>query len=550
MTTARRAAPDMLSLMGAARAWILLLGRRSSAGVAFLLGAAGAYAHAPYHILPLLVVALTGLVWLLDGAASGPRPLRSAFWRGWAFGVGYFGFGLWWVGNAFIERGPAYAPFAPVGVAGLALGLALFWGAAAMGAMAFWGRPERIDAARSSRPLDARRIAVFAAAFAIAEFLRGNVLSGFPWAQPGLVWPAGGAVSQAAAWVGVSGLGALTLFAFAAPAALAGPAKPGSRRAAALALGGAVVIGAALLGGGRLASAIDKSVPDVALRVVQPQVSQDEKWLADNRDAIVARYLELTGRPGLKDRTHVIWPESALPMWMLEEPRVLDEIAYTLAEGQVLLTGLLRRDTSESLSEPDAFNSFGVITFERRTPVPTALYDKHKLVPFGEVLPASSFLDKLGLRTLTHLAPGWTQGAGRMTLRAPGAPPFAPQICYEIIFPGYTPRGAERPGWIVNVSNDAWYGASAGPAQGLNQARFRAIEEGLPVVRAVTGGRSAVIDPYGRLRASLPITAEAVIDAPLPAALPPTLYALVGEAGFVVILVLVIGAAASRSMLT
>ncbi len=159
-----------------------------------------------------------------------------------------------------------------------------------------------------------------------------------------------------------------------------------------------------------------------------------------------------------------------------------------------------------------------------------SIYDKVKLVPFGEYTPFLAIFEQLAPDAMLSFANGYSPGPGKATVDAPGAPPLAPQICYEVIFPGFTPRGADRPGWIVNVTNDAWYKGTPGPYQLYNQARYRAIEEGLPLARAASGGFSALVDPYGRAVAQLSYDADDVVDATLPAALRPTLYALTGDA--------------------
>jgi len=501
------------------------LGRWSTALALFGFGALGALALAPFHIWPAAMVGLTFFVWSLDGAAKKKRKIASAFWRGWWFGFGYFLAGLWWIGSAFLVEADKYAALMPFAITLMPMGLALFWGLGASLAMWLW---------RS----DSRRIAVLASAMFFAEYLRGHVLTGFSWNIAGQVWAAGGVISQSVAFFGVWGLTLVTLYAFMAPAALGGPDVKPARRVAPLIFSIAMFAVLFGIGFGRLNSAVTESDGTVRLRIVQAQIDQREKWRPENRNAVRDHYLRLTASPGLDTRTHVIWPESALPVLLLEEPRMLDAVARTVGEGRVLMTGSVRRDVSDPL-RPRYFNSFVAISVERGIPNIAAVYDKVKLVPFGEFTPFASQLRGIIPPEVLEFSDGYTHGLAAATVEIPGAPNVAPQICYEVIYPGFTPGGADRPGWIVNVTNDAWYTGTPGPHQLFNQARFRAIEEGLPLARSAAGGVSAMVDAYGQIVAQLAIDADDVVDVDLPPALRSTLYSLVGDA--VVFVMLAVG---------
>ncbi len=391
------------------------------------------------------------------------------------------------------------------------------------------------------------RIGVFTLVFGVVELARGMILTGFPWNAPAHVWMAGGAVSQGAALVGANGLSIITLFALSAPAALAGPdTKPAARF-------GPPLVALALIGGlfvsgfARLELAQPTGETGVRLRVIQTDISQADKWDRANRERILGHYLDMTTQPGLESRTHVVWPESPLPFFLLEEPRALDAIAREMGDDQVLLTGVVRRDMTNPLA-PTAHNSFVALAFPNGLPTVDKVYDKHHLVPFGEYVPMRALLSRLGFMGLNRQTSGdFTPGSGPATIRVPGAPPLAPQICYEVIFPGLTPRGADRPGWIVNVSNDAWYGDTPGPRQKVNQARYRAIEEGVPVVRSTSGGISLVTDSYGRLVRAAPMASDAVLDVDLPQSIRPTLYAILGDAGTILMLIIALGVMAAPS---
>ncbi len=519
-----------------ARARVMALSPARAGLLAFGLGAFGVLAQPPFNLWPVLIVSLTGLVWLLDGGAAQKRPARAMAFRAWAFGFGWFAAGVWWVANAFIARGPDFYPLIPLAVTLLPAGLALFWAAAGALCAAWW-------------PESPRRIAAFAAAFFIFEYLRGHILTGFPWQMAGLVWPAGQPVAQSAAWIGLYGLSLITLFAFAAPAALAGPTRGGGRAwtrhvpAAAGFAALAILFGAGL---GRLGTA-DPALTDLRLRIVQAAVPQDEKWIAENRGLVRDIYLDLTAAPDLEHVDLVVWPEAALPTLLLEDGETLALLTELLSGRAALATGLYRREAGGDAREENYRNSLAMLDFaDGGAPRIAALYDKVKLVPFGEFLPGEALLGRLGLR-IPNVVAGFTPGAGQMVLETALAPVFAPLICYEIIFPRFIPRGTERPQWMLNVSNDSWFGPTAGPRQHFAQARFRAIEEGLPVIRAASGGISGAIDAWGRVRAELAPDRPGVLDTALPVAAPATFYSRYGDLAPLLLLVVLLAVAAGRS---
>jgi apolipoprotein N-acyltransferase len=516
-TSRARAEEGLVPLAGVA-GFVAGLSGVAAAILAALLGALASLGQAPYHLWPLTMAALTLFVWQVDGAAVQRRRVSAGFWRAYCFGFGYFLAGLWWVGSAFLVDADQYGFLAPFAVAALPTGLALFWGVAGAFSTWLWRR-------------DWRRVAVLTTAIFIVEYARGHVLTGFPWNLFGQIWPAGGAISQTASVVGVYGLTLITLFGFMTPATIAAPSKRFTMSVMPPIIAAGVFL--AMLGGGelRLLTAGQSKDSGVHLRIVQAQIGQAEKWAPENRDKVIEHYLRLSAAPGLQTRTHIIWGEAALPLRLLDEPRLLDSIARSLGDGKVLLTGIVRRDLSDPL-RPSYYNSFAAIPIQRGSVDPSqiSIYDKVKLVPFGEYVPLFSLAERIAPKTALAFANAFTPGPGKATLNIPGAPPVAPQICYEAIFPGFTPRGGERPGWIVNVTNDSWFQGTPGPHQLYNQARYRAIEEGVPLARAASGGFSAVIDPYGRAIATIPADADNVVDAPLPSALRPPLYSLLGDA--------------------
>ena len=491
--------------------------------LAVIMGGLSALALAPYDLFPILFVTLPVFVWLIDGAAARPDAglLRRAFagaWVGWAFGFGYFLAGLWWVGAAFLVDGDQFAWLMPFAVLVLPAGLALFWGLGAALARWFWsdGWP---------------RVLVFAIVMSGAEWLRGHVLGGFPWNALGYALTPTPLMMQSASVVGLWGLTLAAFTIFAAPAALVS----GSSRRRWLMPVVALVLLAAHVGFGavRLAGATDQVVSGVRLRLVQPNLAEGDKWRPEKGDEILKQYLALSDgatspeRSGVGSATHLIWPESAFPFLLTERPEALAAIAALLPEGTTLITGAARADPAAagSTSAP-VFNSIYVIDDKGEI---RSAYDKVHLVPFGEYLPWRSVFDALGLRQLIALPGGFAAGTRRSTLAVPGAPFAAPLICYEAVFPGEVVAPGERPGWLLNVTNDAWYGDTPGPRQHFAQARLRAVEEGLPLVRAANSGISAIVDSYGRVERSLGVGAAGLVDGDLPASLPPTFYAIYGD---------------------
>jgi apolipoprotein N-acyltransferase len=486
------------------------------------------------------LVGLLGYALMLKlSEPAGARPLRSAFFRGWLAGVGYFALGVGWITEPFMVDAAVYGWMAPFALLAMAGGLALFWGLASL-------------AYRALAPRGVWRVLVFAGLLAGAEWLRGHLMTGFPWNLPGESWRAGSAPSQAAALIGVYGLTWLTVAMGAAPAVLFDKA---SRRVkgATLGLAAAALAGLYLGGAARLqAPAGDQGV---RLRVVQADIDQKTKWRPENLDAIVQDYLRLSRTPAATPPDVIVWPEGALPA-------VIDELlapgspyvprfAALLAPGQVLAMGANRVKPGAD-GGWDYFNS--LVAFEQvgGDLKLVGLYDKHRLVPFGEFLPLGETATRLGVRSLVHMPEDFSFGP-KPRPQALGRLPLAqPLICYEALFPGAVRdaarRGGARPSWILNISNDAWFGQASGPLQHLNLASYRAIEEGLPIVRATPTGVSAVIDAHGRILPgkSLGLGEAGVIDAVLPAALPPTPYARFGDLAFVLLLLVSALALAAR----
>jgi apolipoprotein N-acyltransferase len=489
------------------------------AGIAFASGAASALAHAPVHAWPILFLTVPLLVWLIDGTPQQFWPkLKASATIGWWFGFGYFLVGLYWISNALLVDLSTFGWLLPIAVPAVPAGLAVFMAIGVALAGLLW----------THGPM---RIVSLAVALTVVEWLRGHVLSGFPWNAFGYALTSPLELAQIASVLGLWGLTFLTVLVAATPATLL---DRDTRRPWLLVAAAAVaLIGLAVFGAVRLAHTPTAFVDGVALRIMQPNLPQDEKFNYSAKTQVLNQYAQLSTRPGkehprgLEQTTHLIWPESAFPFYLNKEPDALAQIGALLPEQTVLITGGDRiAEPQPSASTADTYNSIYVI--DHRAAV-LATYDKLHLVPFGEYLPLQPLLERLGVVQLTKLEGGFASGKRRPVLAVPGAPPMLPLICYEVIFPGdLVPRG-ERPGWLLNLTNDGWFGISSGPYQHLQQARLRAIEEGLPLVRAANTGISAVIDPLGRIVDSLPLGSEGVLDARLPQSLAPTLYARLGD---------------------
>jgi apolipoprotein N-acyltransferase len=280
---------------------------------------------------------------------------------------------------------------------------------------------------------------------------------------------------------------------------------------------------------------------------MQPNIPQDERFSYAAKSQIMNRYVAMSqsagvpspyppprageGRVGaadsLGDVTHLIWPESAFPFFLTREPDALAMIANMLAPNTTLITGAARpAEPVTGRGEKRAYNSVYVIDHRG---VILASYDKLHLVPFGEYLPFEDLLERAGLIQLTSVPGGFVPGEQRRRIAVPGAPDMLPLICYEVIFPGEAVPKGERPGWLLNLTNDAWFGISIGPYQHFQQTRVRAIEEGLPLIRAANSGISAVIDPLGRVIASLPLGHDGLLDSALPRRAQITIYARIGD---------------------
>jgi len=516
-----------------AHAIVLAWGWRRSL-IAFIAGAASVLALPPFNLWPVLFLTFSVAVWLIDGSGTSRwRGTKAAAIAGWFFGFGYFVAGLYWIGHAFLVDAKTFGWLLPVAVTALPAGLAIFTALGFALARLMWQR-------------GAVRILSLAAALAISEWLRGHMLTGFPWNSFGYALTGSLTLAQTLSLIGLWGMTLLAVAIFASPATLADERIDTKRPWLPLAISVATLAAMAVFGAVRLSSHPTEFSDNVRLRIMQPNLPQDEKFNYGARQKIMDHYLSLSSRAtnpqqsGLQGVNLLIWPESAFPFFLTRDGDALSQIAKLLPEGTVLLTGAARyAEASPSEPKPRIYNSVYAIDHDGTI---LSVYDKVHLVPFGEYLPFQSLLERLGLMQLTKVIGGFKAGDRLRAYDVKGAPSFLPLICYEIIFPGAIVPAKERPNWLLNVTNDAWFGISSGPYQHFQQSRARSIEEGLPLVRAANNGISAVVDSLGRVVSHLPLGSEGVLDARLPRPLSPTMYARFGDSiaftiliGFIVI---------------
>ncbi|PZU08675.1 apolipoprotein N-acyltransferase [Sphingomonas sp.] len=473
--------------------------------LAFALGAASAFGFEPYALWPLAFCCLAALLALLIRA----RRFGQAFGLGWWFALGQFTVGLNWIATAFTFQAAMPAWLGWIAVVLLSLYLAVY---PALGLALAWtlGRIARSPAS----------LALFASAGWIAgEWLRGTAFTGFAWNPLGVIWlevPGGSAMAPLIGTYALSGLAILLGGLIWLAVTRAGPKGLAMAAAPLLLVATAATIRVLLPSG--------TGPEGIAIRVIQPNINQNEKWEESAEARNYDRLVRLTGQPGPEPRL-ILWPEVAVPWYLDENPLARDTIASLLGPRDLLLTGAIHFNYDKAGNPVTATNSLFGLTPEARL---IGRYDKSHLVPYGEYLPMRPILSRIGL---SRLAPGdmdFQPGPGPRGILLPGIGLVGVQICYEIIFSGHVIDEAHRPRFLFNPSNDAWFGRW-GPPQHLAQARLRAAEEGVPVIRSTPTGISAVIDARGRLLSSLPWHQAGAIDARLPALLPPTPFARLGN---------------------
>lgn len=470
--------------------------------IALIAGVLTSLSQPPFGLFAINFLTLSVLLWLVDGASGDPdrrylaRRLPS-FWVGWSFGFGYFVAGLWWTGAALLVEADAFAWALPLAVLGLPAYLALFYGLATLLARMIWTD-------------GLTRLLALAAAFGLAEWLRATVLTGFPWNAIGYSMMPFPVMMQSVAPVGSYAMNTLAVLVFAAPALFF------TGRGARMAAGLSVILLAAHLGYGayRLGGAPDDAPRKV--RIVQPMIDQAAKIDDGERSRIFEDHLKLTmekPKDGGRRADYVIWPETSIPFILTQNPDALVRIADALEDGQILIAGAVRTENDGAGTPTRYYNSAYMIDSQGQI---IAASDKVHLVPFGEYLPFEAFWSRLGLKAVAAFPGGYSAASRYQHLTTPDGTKFLPLICYEVIFPEESAEAASTADAIVNLTNDGWFGDTPGPWQHFQQARIRAVETGLPVIRSSNSGVSAVIDGYGRVLAGLDFGAVGVIDSAIP----------------------------------
>lgn len=467
-----------------------------------ILGAIGLLGHAPYFIWPVTIIMFACLFRMVLVAPG----RRRAFWTGIFVGTGYFMGQIYWISEAFAARGDAFVYLMPVMVGGLALLLSSPWGVLSWVFHRFWKD-------RNWPYL------TLAGLFFLAEMIRGHLFGGFPWDLPGYIFEAGSAASQSVSLFGIYGLSWLVLL---VSALFAKVLWQRQWRFMAIAL--AFLVANWSYGYLRLSNANIEYVDNVRLRIVSVPFSQKRK-IVDRGYSInvIQDHLNLTGAAGLDQVTHVIWPEGVID-WDIRQMRDLRRAmsqTFQAGGGKAPVWILNNTRLDEKTERTDYYNSTTIMSFDGTPDGEIVTFaDKRRLVPFGEIIPGGKLMERLGARVISEDIGSFTPAPRKDITKVPGLPAGSMQICYEVIFSGLTPRaGEEKVNWILNQSNDAWFGSSIGPEQHANIARFRAIEEKVPVIRAASNGHSGIIDPYGRFQNEVETDKPQVIDLQLPRAL-------------------------------
>jgi len=480
-----------------------LAGLRGQLALAALAGGLGALGQAPFDLWFLAIPGLA-LLFALLRRADGPR--RAAL-IGWAAGTGYFALALFWIIEPFMINPARHGWMAPFALVGMSAGLALFWAGA--GAATRW--------------LGGTALA-FIASFALVEVARSYVLTGFPWALIGHVWIDTPLVHMAAL-VGHHGLTLLALTAGTGLMLLLIPARRWWGAASLATVAAAALWGSSVpMGAGPVAQADPALSERPVIRMIQPNAPQHLKWDRTMIPIFFQRQVDYTAAPAedpARPRPDlVIWSETALSVLLENAEPELDAIA-TAADGVPVVLGIQRFIGQRTYNSALFIDEGGVIR---------AIYDKHQLVPFGEYMPFGETMAKFGIHGMAaSRGGGFSPGPGARLMDLGALGRALPLICYEAVFPQFINAAPERPDFLMQITNDAWFGALSGPYQHLAQARLRAIEQGLPMVRVANTGVSAMIDPLGRITAQIPLGQAGWLDAPLPEPLPPTFYARTGE---------------------
>lgn len=476
-----------------------------------LLGALNALAMPPVYFFPILLVTFPLFIRLLDKSLTTLR----AFFKTFLFFFAFHIFGLYWISAAlFVDIANNWwvLPFALSGLPAL---LALYPSLA----IALWQRMAWQGSAR---------LVALIVLLALTEWIRGWLFTGFPWNSWGYAWVGFLPVMQSVALFGIYGLSLTTLIFACLPVFFTRHYHDRFSRAF-CGIFAVLIIGLMAWGIGRLSIPLPEQKDAAIIRIVQPNIRQEIKWDPEIRAANERKLWMHTIEPAQKKPTIVIWPETSITLFDTMDVRRMDAAQEELLpRGTTLAAGVLEIESDMDSGERHYYNRLSIYRNNMRL----ATYDKSHLVPFGEFLPFQKYWP---VKPVAFKNGSMTRGKGIQTIAEENLPSFSPLICYEVLFPGAAALNKPRPQWILNITNDAWYGNTSGPYQHLAITRTRAIEEGLPVARAANTGISAIIDPFGRIVKQLPLNSEGVIDQELPQSLKRTFFAKFGNSVFLIL---------------
>ena len=470
--------------------------------LAFAFGSLMVLALPPFNLFPFLWVCFPALIFLLQGASNN----KQAFAVGWCFAFGFFVFGLYWIAVSMFVDIKKFWWAVPISIVGLPAFFALYYGIAAI-------------FMRKIGLLGVQGAMSVGLMWFLGDYVRGHLLTGFPWNLIGYAFSGALPVLQITSVIGIYGLTLLTCIAACLPASVADKSKS----SCIVNIASLILLAClAIWGETRLQTTPIETVPDVRLRLVQPNISQTLKWRVGEREKGFDTLIALSAAKGDKPVTHIFWPETASTYYLAEDAARRKEIAANIDASAFVITGVIRRDLDPE-GNTRFYNSLVAVDGLGRL---VAGYDKSHLVPFGEYMPLRKYIP---LQALAASGADFTAGPGPRSLRVLGLPLFSPLICYEAIFPGAVIDNNDRPDFMVNLTNDGWYGNTTGPYQHFAIVRVRAIEEGMSLVRIANTGISGVIDPLGHIVKRLGVGKEGFIDSDLAKALSPTFFNHYGE---------------------
>lgn len=469
--------------------------------LAFLLGGVAVQALPPFYHWYVLFISFSGLLWLITTAQDKKQTFALGYW----FGFAYFAFGLFWVNNALLVNPEKTGWLIPVTF----MASGAFFGV-------FFGIPTLLTCLAKTK---LAKYFALAAWIVVFEWIRSWILTGFPWNLIGTSLSFNLNLIQLSSVIGTYGLSLLVILATSAPALYKNPL---TLKHIIIPLSVPVTIICLLYyyGTYRIADLTDVETSSVKIRLVQPNIPQSIKWSEDLREKHFQKYLNLSSSQPTDDISMIIWSETASPYPLDLDKNAASRASKILKENAYLTTGVIRYQ-NDYYGGWKPYNSSLIINHNGNI---EDFYDKSHLVPFGEYIPLRQWLPDI-IRPVTNIISNLEAGTGPKIIKLGSLPPFSIQICYEIIFPHQIINPAEKPEWLINLTNDGWYGISSGPYQHLVSTQMRAIEEGLTIVRSTGSGISAVINRYGKIIDDLGLNKEGLLDVSLPQKLTtPTIY--------------------------